>query len=53
VGNKLPYIEASKLWAKGNKLRIKGDKLYSNAVMEIYGPKVTINWIDGSVKIND
>jgi len=54
------YTEGDKLYAGGNKLHTeagklytKGDELYIDAVIEVYGPKVIINWDDGSIEIND
>ena len=59
LGTYLPYIwkernrlieEGRKLRAEGWKLRDKGNLLYINAVMEVYGNKAIINWETGEVK---
>jgi len=44
-GDKL-YDEGSKLWAEGHKLYAKGRLLFTNAVIEVYGKDMTIEWID-------
>ena len=59
LGTYLPYIwkerkklieEGRKLRAEGWKLRDKGNLLYINAVIEVYGNKVVIIWETGEVK---
>ena len=65
-GNKLHaegaklYVEGDKLHAEGDKLYAEGDKLHAegdltvcNAVIEVYGPKAMIEWIDNkNIKIS-
>ena len=57
-GNKLYAEGRSNLYAEGSKLCVEGSKLhaeaaliYINAVIEVYGPKVFINWNTGEVKV--
>jgi len=47
------YAGGNKLHIKANKLYIEGDELYIDAVIEVYGSKVVIDWNDGSVEINE
>ena len=51
-GNKL-YAEGSKLHAEGSKLHAEGDLLFINAVIEVYGKKIILEWTTTGCKLDN
>ena len=51
-GSKL-HAESRKLHAEGNKLYAEGDLLFINAVIEVYGKKIILEWTSTGCKLDN
>ena len=51
-GDKL-HAEGSKLHAEGSKLHAEGDLLFINAVIEVYGKEITMEWTSTGCKLDN
>ena len=51
-GSKL-HAESRKLHAEGSKLHAEGDLLFINAVIEVYGKKIILEWTSTGCKLDN
>ena len=51
-GRKL-HAEGNKLHAEGSKLHAEGDLLFINAVIEVYGKKIILEWTTTGCKLDN
>ena len=47
------HAESRKLYAEGNKLYAEGDLLFINAVIEVYGKKIILEWTSTGCKLDN
>ena len=47
------HAESRKLYAEGSKLHAEGDLLFINAVIEVYGKKIILEWTSTGCKLDN
>ena len=47
------HAESRKLHAEGSKLHAEGDLLFINAVIEVYGKEITMEWTSTGCKLDN